>query len=114
MKKAVLLILAIAATVVVAPMPVAQAGSYQHCGSISNPYPNTRYEGIPISNIRAQNVRCERARRVARGAHRKALRQPPSNEVRFRWRGWRVRGDLSGRHDHYVARRGDKRVRWTF
>ena len=34
--------------------------------------------------------------------------------VRVRWHGWRVRGDLKGDNDRYVARKGEKRVRWRF
>ena len=33
---------------------------------------------------------------------------------RFRWHGWRVRGDLRPEHDRYVARKGERRVRWRF
>jgi hypothetical protein len=53
---------------------------------------------------------------VARRAHRKALGAPPSADGirRFRWHGWRVRGDLRPEHDRYVARKGERRVRWRF
>jgi hypothetical protein len=80
-----------------------------------NPYPNSRYEGSDLSRIRATGVPCRRARRVARGAHRKGLGMtPPSPVLRFTWHGWRVRGDLRGDHDRYVARRDGKQVRWRF
>jgi hypothetical protein len=61
-------------------------------------------------------VSCRGARRVARGAHRKALGLPvPLDGVRrFKWRRWRVTGDLRRPEDHYVARRGARRVRWLF
>jgi len=115
MKTVAWLILPVACTLLVAPAPPAEAGSYERCKPVSNPYPNTRYEGIPLSRIRAQDVGCHRARRVARGAHRKALREPNAGSVeRFTWRGWKVKGDLSGPHDRYIARRGEKRVRWQF
>jgi hypothetical protein len=92
---------------------IAAAGS---CGRVVNPYPGTRYEGVDLRKIRATGVSCPRARRVARGAHRNALRlTPPSSGVRrFTWRGWRVTGDLRGSSDRYLARRDGKRVRWVF
>jgi hypothetical protein len=95
--------------------PAAQAAPRQ-CERIDNPYPGTRYEGVDIKRIRAVDVTCARARRVARGAHRKGLglTPPPSGVRRYRWRGWKVTGDLRGDNDRYVARRGGKRVRWVF
>jgi hypothetical protein len=86
------------------------------CMRVVNPYPGTRYEGIDLTRIRGLHIRCSTARRVARRAHRKALGVTPSvNGVRhLRWNGWRVRGDLRGDHDRYVARKGAKRVRWRF
>jgi hypothetical protein len=80
-----------------------------------NPYPDTRYEGVNLSRIRASGVSCVTARRVARGAHRRALGLTPSGPVRrFTWNGWRVTGDLRGDSDTYVARRDGKTVRWRF
>ena len=69
-----------------------------------------------IARIRAEGVRCSTARRVARRGHRKALAATPdlNGIVRVRWNGWRVRGDLKPEHDRYVARKGERRVRWRF
>ena len=94
--------------------PSAEAARY--CGRVVNPYPNTRYEGEDLTRVLARNVTCPGARRVARGAHRKALSMtpPPSGVRRFTWRRWRVRGDLRGPRDHYLAVRGHRRVRWQF
>ena len=83
---------------------------------MDNPYPNTRYEGEDLRRVLASGLACSRARRVAKGAHRKALGLTPalSPVRRFRWKGWRVRGDLRGASDRYLAVRGAKRVRWRF
>lgn len=95
---------------------VAGAAATRACGSVSNPYPGTRYAGVPLSRISATSVSCQRARRVARGAHRKALGiTPPSSGRRtFSWDGWRVSGDLRGSSDRYVATKRGSRVRWRF
>jgi hypothetical protein len=86
------------------------------CKPVKNPYPGTRYEGVDLSRIRAFGVGCTTARRVARRGHYKALAATPSADgiVRVRWRGWRVRGDLKPDEDRYVARKGERRVRWRF
>lgn len=86
------------------------------CGSVPDPYPGTRYEGVDLTRIEAVGVSCAIARYVARGAHRKALGiTPPASGVRvLRWKGWRVRGDLRGASDRYVARKPGKLVRWRF
>jgi hypothetical protein len=84
------------------------------CKPVLNPYPNSRYEGVDLTRIRATNVSCRGARRVARRAHYKALGLPPTAVRRFTWRGWQVTGDLRGPSDRYVAVRGAKRVRWRF
>ena len=96
--------------------PVAEAEAGRACRPVVDPYAGTRYEGADLRRIRAEGVGCATARRVARGAHRKALRTtPPASGVRrLRWRGWRVTGDLRGASDRYVARRGTDRVRWVF
>jgi hypothetical protein len=88
----------------------------QRCKPIVNPYPNTRYAGSNLHHIRADGVPCRRARKVARRAHRKALRMAlPDDGVReYDWRKWYVVGDIRGRTDHYRARRGEARVRWRF
>jgi hypothetical protein len=96
--------------------PAADAASTSSCARVVNPYPGTRYEGVDLRKIRATGVSCPMARRVARGAHRKALGlTPPRSGVRrFSWHGWRVTGDLRGSSDRYLARRDGKRVRWVF
>ena len=100
------------------PPPVAAGAQapVRHCRPVLNPYPDTRYEGVDLTRIRATGVKCRRARRVARGAHYEALGLPPplTGVRRFNWHGWRVRGDLRGDSDRYVARRDGKRVRWRF
>ena len=98
------------------PAPSAEAASTRSCRPVVNPYPDSRFEGVDLRRIRATGVSCRTARRVARRAHRKALGLPlPSGGVRrFRWRSWRVTGDLRGSTDRYVARRDGDRVRWVF
>ena len=101
----------------VAGAPAAEAASYRSCSPVVNPYPGTRYQGVDLSRIRALHVaRCSSARRVARGAHSKALglTPPPSGVRAFSWNGWRVTGDMRGDSDTYVASRGSRRVRWVF
>src|SRR3954447_23935071 len=77
----------------------------KECGEIANPYPSTRYEGVPLSDIRARGVSCGVARRVARRAHYKALGLPlPAGGIRrFHWHGWSVKGDLRPASDVYSA-----------
>jgi hypothetical protein len=106
----------VVATLAVAPSASAASGSSRACEPVRNPYPDTRYEGEDLTRIRALETSCRTARRVARRAHYKALRIPPSRGAvrRFSWRGWRVRGDLRGDHDRYIARKGERRVRWRF
>ena len=96
--------------------PLSANGAARVCRPVVNPYPGTRYEGVDLTHIRAGGVSCERARRVARGAHRRALGLgvPVSGVRRFEWNGWQVTGDLRPAHDRYVAERGAKRVRWRF
>jgi hypothetical protein len=96
--------------------PSAEAAPARACQPVVNPYPGTRYEGVDLRRIRATGVSCRTARRVARRAHRKALgiTPPPSGVRRFTWHGWRVRGDLRGSSDRYVAKRDGNRVRWRF
>jgi hypothetical protein len=94
----------------------AHAATTRSCGSIANPYPGTRFSGVPLSRITATGVSCATARRVARGAHRRALGlTPTASGIRtFTWNGWRVTGDLRPSTDRYVASRGAMRVRWRF
>lgn len=96
--------------------PIADGASVRSCSPVLNPYSGTRYEGVDLERIRANGVSCRGARRVARGAHRKALglTPPVSGVRRFTWNGWRVTGDLRGSSDRYLATRGRKRVRWVF
>lgn len=86
------------------------------CGSVRNPYPDTRYEDADLTRVLATRTSCRTARRVARLAHRKALRltPPPDGVRRFSWDGWRVTGDLRGSRDSYLATKNGKRVRWRF
>ncbi|MGH2961087.1 MAG: hypothetical protein ACRDL3_02680 [Solirubrobacterales bacterium] len=81
-----------------------------------NPYEGSRFEGVDLRRIRADDVSCNKARKVTRRAHRKALRlvPRPNGTLRFQWHGWAVRGNLRGNTDRYVAKRGGKRVRWVF
>ena len=96
--------------------PSALSASTLACKPVVDPYPNTRYAGVDLTHIRATGVSCATARRVARGAHNKALGITPnlSGIRKFSWNGWHVTGDLRPAHDIYVAARGTKRVRWRF
>ena len=96
--------------------PGAGAASYKSCKPVVNPYAGTRYEGVNLSSIRVLNGSCAGARLVAKGAHRKALGMTPGPDPvrRFTWGGWRVKGDLRGDSDRYLAIKGSKRVRWRF
>ena len=96
--------------------PGADAASYKSCKPVVNPYEGSRYDGVNLSSIRVLNGSCGGARAVAKGAHRKALGLTPSPTPirRLSWGGWRVRGDLRGDHDTYLAVKGSKRVRWRF
>ncbi|HZN88983.1 MAG TPA: hypothetical protein VFB44_08415 [Thermoleophilaceae bacterium] len=94
----------------------AQGAVARSCNPVLNPYPGTRYADSALRRIRALGVTCRGARRVARRAHYKALGLPvpPTGVRRFRWRDWRVTGDLRGDVDRYVAVRGGRSVRWVF
>jgi hypothetical protein len=111
------LIALLASVTVLAVTPAAtQAASDVACKPVRDPYPGTRYEGVDLTRIRARQVSCPAARRVARGAHRKALATTPSASGirRFNWRGWNVTGDLRPATDRYIAHKGERRVRWRF
>jgi hypothetical protein len=85
------------------------------CKPVLDPYPGTRYDGVDLTRIRTSAGSCETARRVARKAHRKALRTTPTGRFRrFTWHGWAVTGDLRPDHDRYVARKDGRQVRWRF
>ena len=116
-RRGVVACVALCALLVAAGPAPAEAAPFRACGSISNPYAGSRYEGTDIRRVRALNVSCRTARRVARRAHAKALGiPPPASGIRsFRWRRWRVTGNLRGDVDRYAARRsGRRRVRWIF
>jgi hypothetical protein len=101
---------------VAAPAAPAAAAKEKACEPVRNPYPGTEYDGVDLTNIRALRASCKTARRVARGAHHKALAEPlpPDGIRRLTWNGWRVKGDLRPDRDKYVARKGTRRVRWRF
>ncbi|HEX5782233.1 MAG TPA: hypothetical protein VFX80_09930 [Solirubrobacteraceae bacterium] len=85
------------------------------CKPVLDPYPGTRYAGVDLTRIRTSTRSCVTARRVARGAHRKALRSPAAGRYRrFTWHGWAVTGDLRPDRDRYVARRNGRQVHWRF
>ena len=94
----------------------AGAHAVRSCKPVKNPYAGTRYDGVDLTHIRASRVSCRTARRVAKGAHRKALGiTPPASGIRrFSWRGWSVKGDLRPASDRYLAVKGLRRVRWRF
>jgi hypothetical protein len=102
------------AVALLAPSPA--AASAAHCKPVLDPYPHTRYAKVDLSRIRAVHTSCATARHVARRAHRKALRMGAGSGPirRFTWHGWRVTGDLRPDSDRYVARKGERRVRWRF
>jgi hypothetical protein len=99
-----------------ATTPAAEAAAYRSCAPVRNPFAHTRYAGVDMTHIRALQVSCATARRVARDAERRALGITPSpSGIRtFTWQGWHVRGDLRPVHDRYVASMGGRRVQWRF
>jgi hypothetical protein len=116
MRTRLVLLVACVTVAVAAVVPASQAATTRSCGSVKNPYPGTRYAGVDLSHITATGVSCATAKRVAKGAHRKALSltPPPSGIRSFTWDGWKVSGDLRGNNDKYVASKGSRRVRWRF
>lgn len=97
------------------PSPVHADAALRACKPVLDPYPHTRYEGVDLTRIRTSAGSCETARRVARRAHRKALRITSTGRFRrFTWHGWSVTGDLRPDHDRYVARKDGREVRWRF
>ena len=95
--------------------PVPADAALRACKPVLDPYPGTRYAGVDLTRIRTSVRSCETARRVARRAHRKALRTAPTGRFRrFTWHGWAVTGDLRPDHDRYVARKDGRQVRWRF
>jgi hypothetical protein len=93
-----------------------QAASARACAPVVNPYPDSRFEGVDLRDIRATGIVCSKARKVVRGAHRKALgiTPPPSGIRRFQWRGWLVVGNLRPASDKYTATRGGDQIHWRF
>lgn len=116
MRTKTLLVVALLAAALAAVPSASVAASAARCKPVQNPYPVGRYADVDLTRIRALHTSCANARRVARGAHRKALRMGtgPGPIRRFTWRGWRVTGDLRPDSDRYVARKGERRVRWRF
>ncbi len=68
-----IIVAALCVTATALSAPVAQAGAGRACKPIVNPYAGTRYDGSDLRRIRAVGLSCRTARRVVRGAHRKAL-----------------------------------------
>lgn len=114
MRRTVLLpIISLAALVAVASN--ASAAQYKSCRPVRNAFPGTRYAGVDLAHIKALHISCPGARQVAEGAERRALGITPTGPIRtFTWHGWRVTGDLRPAQDRYVARKGERRVRWRF
>jgi hypothetical protein len=107
-------VIALVAAAVVAPSPAGAAA--RSCKPVVDPYAGTRYEGTNLRGIKARSASCTTARRVARGAHRKALgfSVPADGIRRFTWHAWKVTGNLRGSTDRYLATKGRSRVRWLF
>jgi hypothetical protein len=106
---------AVLALAAAAPAPA--LATFHGCKPVRDPYPGSRYAHVDLTRIKASAaVSCTTARRVARGAHRKALKMGTGGgSHRFlMWHGWTVTGDLEGDHDKYVARKDDRQVRWRF
>jgi hypothetical protein len=107
--------LALAAIACSMALAVPADAALRACKPVRDPYPGTRYAGVDLTRIRTSAGSCETARRVARRAHRKALRTAPTGRYRrFTWHGWAVTGDLRPDHDRYVARKDGRQVRWRF
>ena len=108
--------LALAAVACSMALAVPADAALRACKPVRDPYPGTRYAGVDLTRIRGLHMTCPATRRVARLAHRRALtvRSNASGFRRFTWRGWRVTGDLRPASDRYIARKGDRRVRWRF
>jgi hypothetical protein len=71
----------------------------------------SRYEGTDIIRIRTVGVGCRRARRVAHQATVKGFRLG-ATVLSYRWRRWRIKRDLRGDIDRYVATAGAARISW--
>ena len=97
MRNRVVLLLVCLSAALAAAVPATQAATTRSCGSVKDPYPGTRYAGVDLSHVTAKGVSCTTARRVARGAHKKALglTPPPSGLRTLTWDGWRVGGSSS-------------------
>ena len=92
------------------------AAAVTACEPVRDPYPGTRFEGVDLTRIRAVEVSCSTARRVAKRAHRKALglRVPADGIRRYMWRGWSAPAHLRPHTPRSVPRPGPRRVRWRF
>jgi len=111
-RRALTAVLGIAAVLAFAPAPA----TAKSCARVVNPYEGTQYEGVDLSHIEAKGVKCSKARRVAKRAHRKGLAMAPSPDgyLQYRSKGWDVSGNLRPASDRYVATKDGKRVRWRF
>ena len=106
----VVLVCTATAILLLALVPATSAA--RSCAPVVNPYPGTTYEGIDLSGIKAKGIGCKRARKVAKGAHRKglALTPTPAGYLDYVWRGWEVFGNLRPASDTYTATRDGRRV----
>ena len=105
---------ALACTVAVIGSSPAEA-ALRACAPVRHPYPHSRYADVDLTGIRTSLGSCATARRVARRAHRKALRMAMTGRFRrYTWHGWAVTGDLRPERDRYVARKDARQVRWRF
>lgn len=114
--RSTLALILVSAATLGAAVPGAQAATVRSCPPVRDPFAHTRYAGVDLTHIRATGVSCATARRVARGAERRALGITPSaSGIRvFTWQGWHVTGDLRPVHDRYLASMGARRVQWRF
>ena len=95
--------------------PAPADAALRACKPVRDPYPGSRYAGVDLTRIRTSVSSCTTARRVARRAHRKAIRMPVTGRYRrLTWNGWKVTGDLRPDHDRYAARKDGRVVRWRF
>ena len=87
------------------------------CRPVKNIFDGTRYEGSDLYRIRAQNVSCARARKLAYRATYKAIGYSAAlgPVLHFRVDAWRVADDLRGDSDRLSASAsGGRRVTWRF
>ncbi len=101
----------VALTCLAACLALPASGLAAKCDPVVNPYAGSRYDGIDLRRIRATNVTCDKARKVVRRGHRKALL---TYELKFKWHDWKIKGHLGGSVDKYRAKRGNARISWVF